>query len=178
MSLWIFLVAAALLSFERLCYGWVWRSPESFHALCDRPAVACFGEPVAVLQKLFFCFKGIQVAVFFAWCCFYGQESPVPFSGGIFSLAVGGAMIVVGQSLNFSVFYRLGTIGVFYGNRFGYEIPWCREFPFSLLQHPQYIGTLLSIWGFFLAMRFPHDDWYLLPMLETGYYVLGAYFEQ
>ena len=87
-------------------------------------------------------------------------------------------MIVVGQSLNFSVFYRLGTIGVFYGNRFGYEIPWCREFPFSLLQHPQYIGTLLSIWGFFLAMRFPHDDWYLLPTLETGYYVLGAYFEQ
>jgi len=27
-------------------------------------------------------------------------------------------------------------------------------------------------------MRFPHDDWYILPALETVYYVLGAYFER
>jgi methylene-fatty-acyl-phospholipid synthase len=140
--------------------------------------VAAFGEPVAVLQKLFYCFKVIQLAVFFGWCYVYGQGSPAPHSGGMFSLVVGGALIVVGQILNFSVFRRLGKIGVFYGNKFGYEIPWCREFPFSLLKHPQYVGTLLSIWGLFLALRFPHDDWYLLPTLETVYYALGAYFEQ
>jgi len=46
-----------------------------------------------------------------------------------------------------------------------------------LFKHPQYAGTLLSIWGFFLVVRFPHDDWYLLPILETGYYTLSAYFE-
>ena len=178
MNVWVFLAAAALLSLERLCYVWVWRSPESFRTFCAHPAVASFGEPVAVLQKLFYCFKGLQFAVFFAWCGVYGQESLVPASSSIFSPVVGGALIVVGQIFNFGVFYRLGTIGVFYGNRFGYELPWCREFPFSLLQHPQYVGTLLSIWGFFLAMRFPHGDWYLLPMLETAYYVLGAYFEQ
>ena len=45
-------------------------------------------------------------------------------------------------------------------------------------KHPQYTGALLSIWGFFLVMRFPHDDWYILPALETVYYVLGAYFER
>jgi methylene-fatty-acyl-phospholipid synthase len=140
--------------------------------------VAYFGEPVAVLQKLLYFLKCVQLAVFFAWCGVYGQGSPAPLSGSMFSLAVGGALIIVGQILNFSVFYRLGTVGVFYGNRFGYEIPWCREFPFSLLQHPQYVGTLLSIWGFFLIMCFPHGDWYVLPMLETAYYVLGAYFEQ
>jgi hypothetical protein len=27
-------------------------------------------------------------------------------------------------------------------------------------------------------MRFPYSDWYLLPALETVYYVLGAHFEQ
>jgi hypothetical protein len=32
---------------------------------------------------------------------------------------------------------------------------------------------LLSIWGFFVIMRFPHDDWILLPLLQTFYYVLG-----
>ncbi len=56
--------------------------------------------------------------------------------------------------------------------------PGAEKFPFSLLKHPQYAGALLSIWGFFLAMRFPHPDWYLLPSLETLYYALGAYLEQ
>ena len=69
-------------------------------------------------------------------------------------------------------------VGAFYGERFGYEVPWCRKFPFSWFKHPQYTGALLSIWGFFLVMRFPHDDWYMLPALETVYYVLGAYFER
>jgi hypothetical protein len=32
--------------------------------------------------------------------------------------------------------------------------------------------------GFFLLMRFPHDDWYLLPIVETVYDALGAYCEQ
>jgi phosphatidyl-N-methylethanolamine N-methyltransferase len=178
MSLWVFLVAAALLSLERICYVWAWRSPESFRAFCERPAVASLGEPVAVLQKLFYCFKGIQFAVFFGWCYFYGHGSPWLFHESGFSLALGGALIVVGQILNFSVFHRLGKLGVFYGNKFGYEIPWCREFPFSLLKHPQYVGTVFSIWGFFVALRFPHDDWYLLPTLETVYYVWGAYLEQ
>jgi hypothetical protein len=47
-----------------------------------------------------------------------------------------------------------------------------------VLRHPQYVGTVLAIWGLFLAVRFPHDDWYVLPVLETVYYAAGAYFEQ
>jgi hypothetical protein len=27
-------------------------------------------------------------------------------------------------------------------------------------------------------MRFPQEDWYILPALETLYYALGAYWEQ
>ena len=94
------------------------------------------------------------------------------------SFSLGAVLIVVGQILNVSVFYRLGKVGVFYGDRFGHEVRWCQKFPFSWCKHPQYIGTLFSIWGFFLVMRFPHDDWYILPALETVYYVLGAYFER
>jgi methylene-fatty-acyl-phospholipid synthase len=93
-------------------------------------------------------------------------------------LGLGATMVAAGQGLNLAVFYRLGKIGVFYGNKLGYRIPWSRKFPFSCLKHPQYIGALLSIWGFFLAIRFPHDDWYWLPALETIYYSLGAYFER
>jgi phosphatidyl-N-methylethanolamine N-methyltransferase len=178
MSLGLWLCAAVLLSLERLCYVWIWRAPEAFRALCNRPAVASLGTPVDIVQKLFYGFKGIQSAVFIGWCYVYGNGALLPHSGETEALALGGTLIVAGQMLNASVFCRLRKVGVFYGNKFGHEIPWCQEFPFSLLKHPQYVGTVLSIWGFFLIMRFPHADWYLLPALETVYYVLAAYFEQ
>jgi len=176
--LWALLGVAALLSLERLCYVWIWRAPGAFRAWCDRPAVAGLGAPVDVVQKLFYGFKVIQDTVFVSWCSVYGHGSLWPLSGSVWALGLGGALLVVGQTLNVSVFYRLGKVGVFYGNKFGYAMPWCRVFPFSLLKHPQYVGSVLSIWGFFLIMRFPHDDWALLPAVETMYYVLGAYFEQ
>jgi hypothetical protein len=43
--------------------------------------------------------------------------------------------------------------------------------------HPQYVGAVLTIWGVFLIVRFPHGDWLVLPALETVYYALGARFE-
>ncbi|HVO70401.1 MAG TPA: methyltransferase, partial [Aggregatilineaceae bacterium] len=107
-----------------------------------------------------------------------GNGALFPLSGSVLSCSVGMGLIVFGQILNLGVFYRLGKVGVFYGNRFGHQVSWCRKFPFSWFKHPQYTGALLSIWGFFLVMRFPHDDWYLLPALETVYYVLGTHFER
>ena len=177
MKVAVLLVAALVLSFELVCYVWIWRWPDSFLKVCERPLVALLGEPVAVLEKLFYCFKVIQIAAFLGWCHFYGDGSLQLVREGPI-LAAGSALILVGQILNLSVFWRLSTVGVFYGNRLGYDIPWSREFPFSFLRHPQYVGSLLSIWGFFLAMRLPHNDWYLLPSLETAYYTFGAYLEQ
>jgi phosphatidyl-N-methylethanolamine N-methyltransferase len=177
-TLLLFAVAAVLLSIERVCYIWAWRDPESFRRFSEHSGLSVLGSPVVVLQLLFYCFKGIQLLVFFGWCLFYGQGSLAPPGASMFSITLGGVLIATGQFLNVSVFHRLGEVGVFYGNRFGYDIPWCSEFPFSVLKHPQYVGTLLSIWGFFLMMRFPHADWSVLPSLETAYYILGAYFEQ
>jgi methylene-fatty-acyl-phospholipid synthase len=174
----LFAAAAVLLSIERICYVWAWRYPESFRTFCGYPAVSMLGSPVAVLQNLFYSFKAVQLVVFLGWCFIFGHGSLIPLGGNGLAFTLGGILIATGQFLNVSVFYRLGEIGVFYGNRFGYEIPWCNDFPFSILKHPQYVGTLLSIWGFFLAMRFPHPDWAALPALETVYYILGAYLEQ
>jgi methylene-fatty-acyl-phospholipid synthase len=178
MTLGLFAAAAALLSVERICYVWAWRYPESFRRFCGYPGISICGSPVAVLQKLFYSFKGIQLLVFFGWCFVYGHGSLLPPGGNAFAFTLGGILIVTGQLLNVSVFYRLGEVGVFYGNRFGYDVSWCSEFPFSILRHPQYVGAVLSIWGFFLAMRFPHSDWSILPSLETVYYIVGAYLEQ
>jgi methylene-fatty-acyl-phospholipid synthase len=177
-SPWVFVCAAALLSLERICYLWIWRAPDAFRALCAHLLLAWIGEPVEVLRFLFCGFKILQCAVFFTWCFIYGHGSLLPANGSAWSLGLGAMMVAAGQGLNVAVFHRLGKIGVFYGNKFGYRIPWSRKFPFSCLKHPQYLGALLSIWGFFLVMRFPHDDWYLIPALETAYYVLGAYLER
>jgi methylene-fatty-acyl-phospholipid synthase len=175
---WTFSIAAVVLSIERLCYLWIWRRPAHFAVFCKRPGLLRLGPPVAVLQYLFCCFKVIQCAVFIAWCYIHGNGSLAPSGGSMLALALGALLIISGQALNASVFYRLGRIGVFYGNKFGYSVPWSRKFPFSVFEHPQYAGASLSIWGFFLVMRFPHDDWWMLPALETAYYGFSAYFER
>ena len=171
------LVAAALLSVERVCYVWVWRRPEQFRAVSRVLLTVAFGDPVDALRALFYVFKGIQIAVFAGWCYAFGGSVWPPAASGPW-LVLGTMMIAVGQTLNLSVFHRLGDVGVFYGNRFGYEVPWRTAFPFSMLVHPQYVGAVLSIWGLFVVMRFPHGDWFVLPLLETVYYAVGARLER
>ena len=170
-----FFIAAALLSLERLTYAWVWHHPREFRDLAER--FAFWATPVDALNALFWIFKIIQCSVFVAWCASSGSEAG-GLHGGTASDAFGAVLLVAGQILNFAVFYRLGQTGVFYGNRLGHHVPWCHEFPFSVLKHPQYVGAVLSIWGFFLVVRFPYDDWFVLPALETVYYAAGAYLEQ
>jgi len=177
MTLGFVAVAAVLLSLERTCYVWIARAPDSFRRWCARPLVARLGEPVALVRELFVGFKLLQILVFVGWCCVHGDGGLLADDGGVMALAAGGAAILVGQFLNGLVFYRLGRIAVFFGDRLGYDVVWCREFPFSVMRHPQYVGAVLTIWGVFLAARFPHDDWFLLPALETAYYAVGAVLE-
>jgi len=172
------LAAAIALSVERACYVWIARAPRRFRAWCARPTLARLGEPVAIVRLLFCGFKVVQISVFCGWCAVFGHRALTGSPSHAPALLVGTALLLVGQTLNWSVFYRLGAVGVFYGDRLGHDVPRCEEFPFSLIRHPQYVGTVLSIWGFFIATRFPHDDWILLPTLETAYYVVGTYLEE
>jgi methylene-fatty-acyl-phospholipid synthase len=168
-------VAAALLSLERLFYLWVWNQPEQLAAWCGRQGM---GAPVVVLERACIFFKLLQALVFVWWCTLHGSELMWPEGGALLARICGATLVLAGQFLNYSVFRRLGRVGVFYGIRFGHRVRWSTEFPFSVLKHPQYVGALLSIWGFFLLARFPHDDWFLLPALETLYYSVGAYLER
>jgi methylene-fatty-acyl-phospholipid synthase len=164
------LVAALLLSVERVCYIWVARAPDHFRRSWARTPGTRDVSPVDVVHGLFLGFKVLQAAVFLAWCHSYGDGRLWPPEGPMGVVLAGACLVAAGQGLSAAVFYRLGRVGVFYGNRFDEHVPWCREFPFSVLQHPQYVGALLTIWGFFILMRFPHDDWWALPVVETVYY--------
>jgi protein-S-isoprenylcysteine O-methyltransferase Ste14 len=171
------LLAATLLSIERITYVWIWHWPASFQRICRRPQPARLGEPVDVLQKLFFLFKVIQLGVFLGWCLIFAGGADLLPEASLSVVAFGALLIGIGQFLNFAVFYRLGKVGVFYGNKLGYEVEWQEGFPFSLVNHPQYLGALISIWGFFLIMRYPYDDWMVLPLLQTFYYGMAIRFE-
>jgi phosphatidyl-N-methylethanolamine N-methyltransferase len=177
-DLCLFAAAAVLLSLERLCYLWIWRAPQKFTRLCAGLPLASLRDPVNALRELFCAFKLLQLVVFTGWCSYHGGVKWLALDGGTLAIGFGGILIMVGQALNLLVFYRLGCVGVFYGNKFGRRVPWNGAFPFSLFAHPQYVGAVLTIWGFFLLTRFPHADWYFLPLLETAYYIAGAYLEQ
>ena len=177
MDPWLLGTAAALLSIERVAYIVIWRDPRGFRRWAARPPIAQLGSPIDVLAWLFAFFKLLQVAVFVGWLFASGHGNLRPQSTDMRVLVAGGLLVSAGQYLNLLVFRRLGKVGVFYGNRFGQPIPWCSRFPFTWFDHPQYVGTVIAIWGFFFLMRFPAADWLAIPMLETIYYVAGAHFE-
>jgi hypothetical protein len=177
MSLVALAVAAPLLALERACYVAIGRAPQAFRTICARWGLARRGGPTAVVERLFYAFKVLQLGVFIAWCYVHGGRFPLPARNHPFVIALAVALAVAGQILVVATFYRLGRTGVFFGDQLGLLVERCREFPFSLLSHPQYVGTLLTIWGGFLLVRFPHDDWFALPVLETIYYVAGMSLE-
>jgi phosphatidyl-N-methylethanolamine N-methyltransferase len=135
-------------------------------------------EPTIAVRRLFYLFKGIQISVLAGWCYYFSHGVFFEARQRLAPVALGLTILTIGQILNWAVFYRLGTVGVFYGNRFGHPIPRSRGFPFSLFNHPQYVGAVASVWGFFMITRFPSPDWYLLPAVETLYYGVGTWLEK
>lgn len=169
---------AALLAIERLAYWFAWTRPKRFSAYARRLLGRERADAVEVLKALFYVFKAIQIAVLVGWCMWFGGSwIPLP-TAPLAAIVAGAVLIAFGQILNFSVMRRLGSEGVFYGNRFGRDVAWQTGFPFSFFAHPQYLGALLSVWGFMLAMRYPNADWLVLPLISTVYYWLGARVER
>lgn len=167
-------IAAGLLAIERASYVWIARQPDRF---VRTGGYASADEAVDGVRRLFYAFKVLQLGVFTWWCLRDGGPDHW-LSGRAAVVGAGLALIAVGQALNAAVFHRLGTAGMFYGAEFGLRLPRSQAFPFSWFRHPQYVGTLLSIWGLFLLARFPADDWYVLPAIETVYYAAGARLER
>lgn len=176
MTTQLLICAAVVLAVERVAYVLISRYSGAFQAWVagrQRDQVAC---PVDAVRILFVFFKVLQAIVFGGWIVLHSQQGWAPPAAKVLVPAI--ACVGLGQALNVAVFWRLGRTRVFFGDKFGYEGPRVRGFPFSLLDHPQYVGTVLSIWGLFLMARFPYPDWYLLPALETAYYAAGSWLER
>ena len=47
------------------------------------------------------------------------------------------------------IYNAIGADGVYYGFKLGKTVPWVTGFPFNVTSHPQYIGSVLTVWGCF-----------------------------
>lgn len=90
------------------------------------------------------------------------------------------ALFGYGQSLNAGIFKAIGHVGVYYGFKLGHQVPWVTGWPFDTVQHPQYVGSVMSIaalavllWG-----QVPTGGLVVLAVFWTALYLATAAHEQ
>lgn len=85
-----------------------------------------------------------------------------------------------GQSLNVGIFQAIGHDGVYYGFKLGRKIPWVTGWPFDSVSHPQYVGSVLTIWGFVALVlgQYPGTQLLVAAGVWTMVYAATAIQEQ
>ncbi|XP_073271062.1 phosphatidyl-N-methylethanolamine N-methyltransferase-like [Primulina huaijiensis] len=110
-------------------YFFLWRNPQTWVDLCGRQR-----DPCRIMALVSHFLKLVQFASLFSVSTFFWPP-PLYFW----------TLFIVGQFLNFRVYQLLGESGTYYGVRFGKSIPWVTEFPFGVINDPQYIGSIVSL---------------------------------
>ncbi len=57
--------------------------------------------------------------------------------------------------MNVAAIQAIGKVGIYYGFKLGHSVPWFTGFPFNLVPHPQYVGSVMTVWGTLLLMGTP-----------------------
>ena len=84
------------------------------------------------------------------------------------------ALFGFGQSLNAGIFAAIGKVGVYYGSKLGHTVPWVTGWPFDTVSHPQYVGSVLSVWGLAVLLwgSVPGGALVAVAAYWTGLYVI------
>lgn len=139
-SNWIVVGALAL---PHLLYAFIWYMPELWMKTFQKRSVEVF-ETCAWLLK------SVQFSSVVLW--FVSNKDATRGGAGTTSIppvagVIGLALMVLGQTLNAGTYKAIGHVGVYYGFKLGHAVPWVDGFPFSVVAHPQYVGSVLSVWG-------------------------------
>lgn len=138
------------ISLSHFLYAFVWIFTPQYKNITRKMGII----PINFLIVCSYILKGVQFITIAYYLLslehfrFNTNERAMILSGGLFT---------VGQTLNLTVYFKLGNAGVYYGNRLGYETVWVTSFPYNYLENPQYIGSVLSI----LSLLF------VIPIFET-----------
>lgn len=85
------------------------------------------------------------------------------------------------QALNLSIYDAIGSEGVYYGTKLGLHVPWHNGFPFNFVAHPQYVGSVMTIWAV-VAVLYNQGPagpgLFILACYWTGLYCITALQEQ
>mgnify|MGYP002629642770 FL=1 len=121
--------------------------PRYFPSLFQR----VFGRwSVEVFESLAWLLKLVQFTAVASWLAIRGatMKGVVGLAAAEPLLAVGGVgLMVVGQVLNAGIYRAIGHKGVYYGFKLGHTIPWVDGFPFTVVRHPQYVGSVATVVG-------------------------------
>mmetsp|Transcript_16035 Transcript_16035/g.28498 ORF Transcript_16035/g.28498 Transcript_16035/m.28498 type:complete len:282 (-) Transcript_16035:365-1210(-) len=184
-----FWITAAMLSTPHVFYFFTWTNAKTFHWMTK-----CLGEPYKVFAKLGHLIKLFQAVVTLVY--FMGEDrckamvsDPKEFaqetlvyaqSLNSFQALLGLELLALGQLFNMAVYSQIGEAGVYYGCRLGQDVPWVYGFPFSTVPHPQYLGTVLSIFGLAVLLCTPAAvslGIYGMTGVMTIYYAFSSYVE-
>ncbi|KAA8491773.1 Phosphatidyl-N-methylethanolamine N-methyltransferase [Porphyridium purpureum] len=173
------LFAAAAL--PHVVYYVVWTNPPRFQAFVQR----YFGHkthPVDAFASAASLIKLVQLGALLQWVLVVLDYKQLHLPTLYMSLAAA-TMLVVGQVLNVAIYMAIGKPGVYYGVRLGKPVPWCHGFPFNVVSHPQYVGSVLTVLGI-LTMLWDvareSANRAIIPWLAvfwTLLYVVTAFFE-
>ena len=68
-----------------------------------------------------------------------GASDPRVLAASMVVLPLIGFALVVHRQ----VYAKIGADGIYYGFKLGRGVPWCRDFPFSCMRHPQYYASMM-----------------------------------
>ena len=86
-------------------------------------------------------------------------------------------MLLLGNILVLSATYKLGIIGTFNGDAYGFLLPSIiTSFPFNIFNAPMYLGSTLNFLGY--AMIKKSITGFFLTILVAVAYVCGTFFEE
>ncbi len=110
---------------------------------------------------------------------------PATYNLPLWQWLAGILLIAFGQALNVGIYRAIGTDGVYYGFKLGKKVPWVNGFPFSVVPHPQYVGSSLTVWGVtaLLASQVPPGSALQLSLFGiagfwTALYIITGIMEQ
>eukprot|EP00891_Asterochloris_glomerata_P001017 jgi/Astpho2/1017/Aster-00840 len=127
---WIVVSALAL---PHMLYSFVWLNNRAWRKLFQKNSVHFFACIASLL-------KVVQFTALALWYNVNDHKLD-PRLTAPSQLLVAVLLIGAGQLFNFSTFKAIGEPGL------GHKVPWCTGFPFNVVRHPQYVGSVLSIWG-------------------------------
>lgn len=129
---WAHYVYMAAITFTTVMYTFAWVFPETWTLTVAKALDQHPSDAVATVCY----FSKIAQGIMTLYCADF---SSFPLS----ALAFAAVCIGIGQYLNFKVYQLLQHDGIFYGCRFGLDVPWVHDFPYSHIRDPQYVQCLL-----------------------------------